>query len=140
MTPDSLENKRAHLQMIQAIVNRLSTNSFLLKGWTVVLVAGLFALSAKDRNPLFVYLAYLPACAFWGLDGYYLWQERLYRRLYDAVREKKADAIDFSMNTSIEGEVAPSWLGAVLSRTLLAFHGILIVTIVVVMAAIICSR
>ena len=38
--------KIAHLEMIQGIVNRLSQNSFLLKGWTVVVVSGLLAVGA----------------------------------------------------------------------------------------------
>ena len=38
-----MSSKLSHLEMIQGIVNRLSQNSFLLKGWTVVLVSGLFA-------------------------------------------------------------------------------------------------
>jgi hypothetical protein len=36
----------AHLQMIQAVITRMGSNSFLLKGWSVTLVAALFALAA----------------------------------------------------------------------------------------------
>ena len=81
-----MENKRKHLEMIQGVVNRLSTNSFLLKGWSVVLVSALFALSAPDSRIAFVYLAYIPAIIFLGLDGFFLWQEQLFRKLYDQVR------------------------------------------------------
>ena len=70
-----MENKRKHLELIQGVINRLSTNSFLLKGWSVVLVSALFALSASDSRPAFVLLAYIPASIFWGLDGFFLWQE-----------------------------------------------------------------
>ena len=42
--------------MIQGVVNRLSLNSFLLKGWSVVLVSAMFALAAKDNQLFFVYL------------------------------------------------------------------------------------
>ena len=45
---DDMSDKQAHLEMIQGIVNRLSHNSFLLKGWSVVLVSAMFALAAKD--------------------------------------------------------------------------------------------
>ena len=81
-----MDNKRTHLELIQGIINRLSTNSFVLKGWSVVLVSALFALAAPESRPAFVYLAYIPTVVFWGLDGYFLWQERLYRALYDHVR------------------------------------------------------
>jgi hypothetical protein len=59
-----MERKYTHLEMIQGIVNRLSPNSFLLKGWPVVLVSAMFALAAKDTQLLFVYLAYFPAIVF----------------------------------------------------------------------------
>jgi len=50
-----VENKPKHLEFIQGVINRLSTNSFLLKGWSVVLVSALFALSAPDSRAAFVY-------------------------------------------------------------------------------------
>ena len=129
-----MENKRKHLEMIQGVVNRLSTNSFLLKGWSVVLVSALFALSAPDSRIAFVYLAYIPAIIFWGLDGFFLWQEQLFRKLYDQVRAMPEEDIDFSMNTSIiEGDWRPTWVAATLSKTLVPFHGVLIFAVVVVM-------
>lgn len=45
---DVMDNKVKHLEFIQGVVNRLSTDSFLLKGWSVVLVSALFALSASQ--------------------------------------------------------------------------------------------
>lgn len=119
--------------MIQGVVNRLSNNSFLLKGWSVILISGLFALAAKDSKPLFVYIAYFPCFTFWLLDGYFLWQERLFRALYDKVRVIDSSAIDYSMNTSMANASGQSWLGAVFSRTLIAFHGSVFGTVVIVM-------
>ena len=95
-----MENKSQHLEMIQGVINRLAKSSFLLKGWSVILISGLFALSAKDSKLYFIYLAYFPALAFWGLDGYYLRQEKLFRKLYDKVRVMPEADIDFSMDTS----------------------------------------
>jgi hypothetical protein len=127
-----MSDKQTHLEMIQGIINRLSHNSFLLKGWTVVLVSAMFALAAKDSQILFVYLAYFPAISFWCLDGYFLHQERLFRKLYDRVRETTDNEIDFSMNTEfVRNEVAP-WQKVTLSKTLLAFHGVILVSIILV--------
>lgn len=128
----STDNKLKHLELIQGVINRLSTNSFLLKGWSVVLVSALFALAAPNSRVAFVYLAYIPAIIFWGLDGFFLWQERLYRVLYDHVRTLKDDDIDFSMNTRPFQTGGPTWPTATLSRTLVAFHGVLIGAFVVV--------
>ena len=72
-----MESKLKHLDLIQGVINRMANNSFLLKGWSVTLISALFALAAKDSNSLFIYLAYFPCVAFWSLDGYFLWQERM---------------------------------------------------------------
>lgn len=127
MTP-----KTAHLEMIQGIVNRLSHNSFLLKGWTVILVSALFALAAKDSEILFVFLAYFPALAFWGLDGYFLHQERLFRALYDHVRSLPDEQINFSMDTSQLKESVTHLGTVVLSKTLVAFHGVIVISLILV--------
>ena len=128
-----LDAKLKHLEMIQGIINRMAHCSFLLKGWSVILVSGLFALAAKETNPLFVYLAYLPAIAFWILDGYYLYQERLYRKLYGEVRQLQPEAIDFRMNAErFKDADGATWSESVMSKTMLLFHGILILTIIVV--------
>ncbi|MFC1998831.1 hypothetical protein ACFLVR_04215 [Chloroflexota bacterium] len=132
-----MENKRAHLEMIQNIVNRLSRNSFLLKGWCVVLVSALFALAGGINNIYFVYISYFPLLAFWVLDAYFLHQERLFRKLYDHVREIQEENVDFSMNTSNVKDQTGSWLNVVFSKTLLIFHLTILVSIVAVMTAMI---
>lgn len=129
-----MEKKLKHLEMIQGVINRMAHCSFLLKGWSVILVSGLFALAAKETNPLFVYLAYLPVTVFWILDGFYLYQERLYRKLYGEVRQMEPDDIDFGMNASrFKGQGKATWPKSILSITMLLFHGILTVTVIVVM-------
>ena len=90
-----MEKKQSHLEMIQGVINRLSHNSFLLKGWSVVLISAFFALAANNTKVFFIYLAYFPAISFWVLDGYFLQQERLFRELYDYVRGLEEDKIDF---------------------------------------------
>ena len=91
-------NKNQHLELIQGVINRMANNSFALKGWAVTLVAGLFVLASKEANYIFFLIAYIPILFFWGLDSYYLLQERLYRALYDKVRCQDEDKIDFDLN------------------------------------------
>lgn len=128
-----MDRKLKHLEFIQGVINRLSTNSFLLKGWSVVLVSALFALSANNSNVRFVMLAYIPAIIFWGLDGYFLMLERIYRKHYERVRMKHEEDIDFSMDTSDIQSGFYEWASATISKTLISFHGALIVAIIVVM-------
>lgn len=92
-----MENKINHLNMIQDVINRMASNSFALKGWSVMLIAGIFVLSGKDNDKLYFLVSYIPVIVFWGLDSYYLLQERLYRALYEKVRNLPEEQIDFSM-------------------------------------------
>jgi len=128
-----MEAKYKHLEMIQAIINRMARNSFMLKGWTITLVTALFALAAKDKTKAYILISYFPAIMFWIMDGYFLWQERLFRKLYDAIRVKNKDSIDFSMDTSAFLSQVESWKNVCQSKTLLIFHGTIIVTITFVM-------
>lgn len=95
-----MEKCQKHLEMIQEVVSRMASNSFSLKGWAVTLVAGILALAGKDTDKMNFGVAYLPILVFWALDSYYLLQERLYRALYDKVRQLPEDKIDFSMKAS----------------------------------------
>lgn len=128
-----MENKQKHLEFIQAAVNRMASNLFLLKGWTVTLIAALFALAAKDSKPVYFLIAYIPPFMFWVLDGYFLSQERKFRSLYDHVRKLDEPAIDFSMDTAPFKSVSRNtWPGAMFSKTLLIYYGVLIGTMFVV--------
>ena len=133
-----MDKKIAHLQMLQAVIERMARSSFHIKGWSVTLVAALFALAAiDDVNERFVYLAYFPAFMFWSLDAYFLHQEKLFRKLYDNVRLLSVDQIDFSMDTSDFVREVDSMPKVALSYTLRLFHGSLTGSIVVVMAVMI---
>ena len=80
----------------------MAGNSFAFKGWAVTLVAGTFALASKDIDKMYFLIAYVPILVFWGLDAYYLLQERLFRSLYNKVRNTEERKIDFGMDTSLK--------------------------------------
>lgn len=128
-----MEGKLAHLQLIQSVITRMAGNSFLLKGWSVTLISSLFALAAVGSNPLFVYLAYFPAFAFWTLDAYFLRQERLFRKLYEHVALQSAPEINYSMNISPFEQEVERQLAVAFSPTLKLFHGTVTGTIVAIM-------
>lgn len=133
-----MENKLKHLEMVQSVINRMANNSFMLKGWAVTLVAGIFVLAGKDTDKLYFLVAYIPVIVFWGLDSYYLLQERLYRGLYEKVRLSEESEIDFSLRVTKEefGNEKNKFIFCVVSITELWFYfplalvctGIIIVT------------
>ncbi len=122
-----MDAKLKHLELIQGVVNRLADNSFRIKRWAVLLVSALLVLSLQESR-LAAHLAILPILLFWGLDSYFLWQERLFRALYDHVRGLDETDIDFSMAT---GPFKRSWLGANFSKTILPFYVALAVPVAI---------
>ena len=136
-----MSDRQKHLELIQGVINRFSKDSFLLKGWSVTLVSALFALSVSNCQTILIYFAYIPTTVLWGLDGFFLWQEELFRKLYNCVRGLPDEKIDFSMDVSqITGEERPTWIRATFSKTLIPFHGMLILPIVIMTIFNLCTK
>lgn len=69
---------------------------------------------------------------FWGLDGYYLKQERLFRRLYDKVRQIDPDQVDYSMDVSGFPKINRyRYIPLLASVSLLPFYSALVILCVV---------
>ena len=112
-----------HLEMIQAIINRLGSNGFWIKSWSIILIVAAMVLITKQdmQNPDFVLVLILPALGFWILDGYFLWQERLFRQVYNEIRDQSDT--DFEMNpTKHKNKPQCSWFSAIFSVTLVIFY------------------
>lgn len=125
-----MEEKLKHLEFIQTSISRVAGNTFLLKGWSITLIAALFVLSAKDSDKIYIFLAYYPILVFWALDGYFLAVERRFRALYDRVRIMPAEEIDFSMDTR-DFASDYTWWNAIFSLTLIIYYGALVVLLLV---------
>lgn len=134
-----MESKFKHLEIIQNTISRMASNSFALKGWAVTLVAAVFALASKDAEKTYLIIVYIPIFAFSGLDAYYLLQERLYRALYDEVRNCANDKIDFSMDTS-PGKLKKNntFVKCYFSKTILAFYLPLLAVTTVLISIFLC--
>lgn len=140
-----------YLKMLQEVIKRLAGNSFSIKGWSVVLVAGLFALAAKEASPWLLAVAIIPVTFFWGLDGYYLHLERTFRAIHETVAEElEKPAGDrklttYSMNVgelsrrceSLKYKLqdAGDWCIASTRPAVFWFHGPLLVVVVAAMIA-----
>ncbi|MGI9297592.1 MAG: hypothetical protein ACR2QC_06820 [Gammaproteobacteria bacterium] len=131
------DNVIKHLEMLQGVINRMAHNSFLLKGWTVTLAAASFWLLGRDELPSGGKLGIMIVVAvFWGLDGYFLRQERLFRALYNRVRLR--ENTDFSMDISpIAGDV-PSWTDTCIGdickpNTIFVFYGMIGLAILIIL-------
>lgn len=116
-----MENKIKYLEMIQSVINRMANNSFCLKGWTVTLVSGILAISNWKMGQPHFYIVLIPILAFWGLDSYYLLQERLYRSLYEKTCNTDCE-VDFLLKTSAEEKVFKQYLYCIFSKSIFFFY------------------
>ncbi|MGQ4809249.1 hypothetical protein NKDENANG_02664 [Candidatus Entotheonellaceae bacterium PAL068K] len=120
-----MEKVVKHLEMTQAIINRLGSNSFLLKGWSMTVIVTTTVLIARyDMQNRYIALAVMfPVLGFWILDGYFLWQERLFRQVYDEVRIQSDT--DFKMDVMKHRDKPKcNWWAAVFSVVLVLFYAI----------------
>lgn len=122
---DAEEKVVKHLEMTQGVINRLGSNSFLLKGWSMTIIAAAMVLVARVEldKPYIVLVFILPILGFWILDGYFLWQERLFRQVYNEIRQEKNTK--FEMNPAKHRHKPNcSWRSAIFSETLRIFYPI----------------
>jgi len=110
------------LEIIQEIINRMANNSFIIKGWTITLVVVTLLLKG---NKYHTFIAFIPILVFWFLDAYFLRLERLYRRLYNWVKDNRLKTKDFlfDLNYKRFEKEEQSILRIMFSITLGLFYG-----------------
>lgn len=122
-----MEKKLKHLEFIQNVINRMASNSFIIKGWCITLIVGLFALVEKEIIQNYILFSFIPLLFFWFLDAYFLKKEKEYRELYDDVREKEEEEIDFSMKI----EQKKCYGNSFFSQTLIFFYFIPLLVLII---------
>lgn len=128
-----IPRKPRHLEFIQQAIDRMESNSILLKGWTIILSATLLGVFSDDPSTTPIFVLCLPVLGFWILDGTYQSQERCLRSLYDRIRDKAEGEIDFSMDISEERLDIRNRL---LSSTILSPLGLFYVPVILIILAI----
>jgi len=78
------------IDLIQSCISRMAQNSFVVKGWTITLVAVVLALLPERFNSnLLSLIGIVATLCFWYLDGFFLRTEKLYRWKYEWVIENR---------------------------------------------------
>jgi len=117
------------IELIQDTIKRMAFNSFIIKGWAITLVV--VALLLKGTNYQ-VWIAFIPLLVFWFLDAYFLWQERLYRKLYEWVVNNRlnTDEYLFDMNAYRFKDTVQSRIRIMFSITLGWFYGSIAILVI----------
>ncbi len=125
-----------HLELIQTVIARHASSSFLVKGWSLT-VAGLFyGFAVKELNWRVAAVSLMPTVAFWWLDAYFLRQERLFRYLYEDVRQSPGTVSTFSMDTRpYLSEPKAAYCRTIFSATLRVLYGMILASGVAILVA-----
>lgn len=120
------ENKSIHLQMIQGIIDRMGSNCFSIKEWSLAITVGTYMFANKTDH-YNVVIAIFPLIVLWVLDAYYLLLERQYRALYNEIRQKDEKEIDFNMdiqnlNLKMKDTKKYSLFCILISKSILPFY------------------
>lgn len=89
------------IDIIQSCISKVEQNSFIVKGWSISIVAAILALSPEDLNHRFLPVVLAVATlSFWFLDAFFLRVDRLYRWKYDWVINNRLHSMAnaFDMN------------------------------------------
>lgn len=118
------EDRRKHLEFIQAVIARLASSSTAVKGGGLTVATAAFGFSATKAVPVVAGLGLVVVIFFGILDSYYLREERLFRYLYDDARQGKVDV--YSMNKNDYSSKCKR-RSVIRSWSVLGFYGSLLV-------------
>jgi len=124
------------IDLIQACIARMAHNSFLIKGWAISIVAIVLVLADKAGTPaIWSSILLIPLISFWYLDAFFLRTERMYRKMYVWVLEKRKNGNDemlYDLNPKRFKEQVDSRLKVMWSDTLSWFYGIPILMVLAI--------
>ena len=129
------------VELMQNCIDRMAKNSFMLKGWSISLIAVVLALTADKLNALFLLCSvFIPLLCFWYLDAFFLRTEKMYRKMYEWVlqaRKNENFELRYDLNPRRFEKEVESQCRVMFSTTLSVFYGIpsLVVLLVIIYEA-----
>jgi len=121
-----------HLEVIQGVINRMSSNAFALKALAGTITAAVVAYTGAVEAPTYKILlaGIVPVAVFWFMDAQYLRQEKLFRELYNGVR--KGEIVEaFDMDYTRYSEKVSGVVCIAFSRAVVWFYVSLIALLAV---------
>jgi hypothetical protein len=112
-----------HLKMIQPIITRMSSVMLSIKAFSLTTFSLLVGLSIKDKILEIFFIVFPLMLIFGVLDTFYLWQEKLYRSLYDDTRINAKT--DFNMDVKRYKRTI-KYFSCIKSIAIWPFYGILL--------------
>lgn len=98
------EDRRKHLDYIQAVITRMSAASSTAKGWLLPVVTATYGYALTQGTWSVAALGLAAVAIFALMDANYLRQEKAYRRLYDVVAKGERAVPPFTLDPSHANE------------------------------------
>ena len=87
------------IDLVQNCISRMAQYSFIVKGWTISMVAALLALTPQKTNiKLLCIVCFVLTGCFWYLDATFLKTEKLYCRKYKWIITNRGSTSEFSFD------------------------------------------
>ena len=126
---------RAHLSILQGVIQRMAENGRSCKVWCVTLVSAVLVLTARTGEADHAFIALIPSGLLWVLDAYYLGLERGFRSSYDEFVEKvhrSALSLEDLYSVAPTGSTAGRFFWAMARSVAVApFYLMVVVTVII---------
>jgi hypothetical protein len=103
---DFEDERIQHLEMVQAVISRLSNEGFLVKGWAITVAGAFFGFAISGESWPLAAVSLVPTMAFWYLDATFLRSERLFRALHSHVQRGTGKVAAFDLSATHKDFVA----------------------------------
>lgn len=124
------EDRRQHLQFVEAVIARMSSSSALAKGWALTIATATYGYAGTKNSAIVALLGIAAVVMFALLDARYLLQERRYRKLFDGVRADQVELYDmnaaaYCKNLDNSDQTDISWPSVFRSWSIREYYGII---------------
>lgn len=124
LTPESSAVLK-HVDLYQALINRMAANSAACKQWAVTLVSAILVLVVDEGIVKAAALAAIPAILFWFLDAYYLALEKQFCAAYSGFLDRlhgQTLSANELYRVQVDGKLPATFLVALLSWSVWPFY------------------
>ena len=136
----TVDEMHKEIDLFQYCIDRMAKNSFMIKGWFVSIYAVILALLPEKVDVMLLCVVLIVVnILFWYLDGVYLRDEKIYRRIYQWVVEARKQN-DRELMYQLELNLYKNKIGTMdsvgkimLSKSLFIFYAIPLAVLLVVM-------
>lgn len=124
-------NLEKHLDFIQQNINRMTTNSFSIKGWLIAIITAGFIFTSKDYSQYLILSSCILVVGFAILDATYLQNERKFRELYNLIINDENMEVfkEFEMNINHETIVSnkkTNYFSCLFSRSIIIPYSVIL--------------